>query len=73
MLAAAVGLAHQLASMGGGTRLRQLVIDHDEGLMLVWPIGTQRVLAVLTSTRVDQRQLRSAVQARAGLLAGGAT
>jgi len=58
MLAAAAGLAHQLAAMGGGDHLRQLVVDHDAGLMLIWPIGTQRVLAVLTTTRVDQRQLR---------------
>ena len=47
-----------------------LVVDHDAGLMLVWPIGTQRVLAVLASTRVDQRQLRSIVQRHATILAG---
>jgi len=29
MLAAAVGLAHQLVAMGGGDHLRQLVVDHD--------------------------------------------
>ncbi len=73
MLAAAVGLAKQLAAMGGGTRLHQLVIDHDAGLLLVWPIGTQRVLAVLASTRVDQRQLRASVQSRASMLAGAVT
>jgi predicted regulator of Ras-like GTPase activity (Roadblock/LC7/MglB family) len=61
MLAAAVGLAQQLVAMGGGSSLHQLVVDHDAGLMLVWPIGTQRVLAVLASTRVDQRELRSIV------------
>ncbi len=70
MLAAAVGLARQLVSMGGGTQLRQLVVDHDAGLMLVWPIGTQRVLAVLASSRVDQRQLRTIVQRHAATLAG---
>jgi predicted regulator of Ras-like GTPase activity (Roadblock/LC7/MglB family) len=70
MLAAAVGLARQLVAMGGGSSLHQLVVDHDAGLMLVWPIGTQRVLAVLASTRVDQRQLRSIVQRHAATLAG---
>jgi predicted regulator of Ras-like GTPase activity (Roadblock/LC7/MglB family) len=70
MLAAAVGLAHQLVSMGGGDRLRQLVVDHDAGLLLVWPIGSQRVLAVLASTRVDQRALRSAVHAEIPSLNG---
>jgi predicted regulator of Ras-like GTPase activity (Roadblock/LC7/MglB family) len=70
MLAAAVGLAHQLAAMGGGAQLRQLVVDHDAGLMLVWPIGTQRVLAVLASTRVDQLQLRSFVYDRVSMLSG---
>ena len=71
MLAAAVGLAHQLVAMGGGETLRQLVVDHDAGLMLVWPIGAQRVLAVLASRRVDQRALRAAVQRHAPTLAGG--
>jgi predicted regulator of Ras-like GTPase activity (Roadblock/LC7/MglB family) len=70
MLAAAVGLAHQLVSMGGGDHLRQLVVDHDAGLMLIWPIGTQRVLAVLTTTRVDQRQLRKFVHDRVSVLSG---
>jgi predicted regulator of Ras-like GTPase activity (Roadblock/LC7/MglB family) len=70
MLAAAVGLAHQLVAMGGGDHLRQLVVDHDAGLMLIWPIGTQRVLAVLTSTRVDQRQVRMFVHDRLSVLSG---
>jgi predicted regulator of Ras-like GTPase activity (Roadblock/LC7/MglB family) len=70
MLAAAVGLAHQLVAMGGGAQLRQLVVDHDGGLLLVWPIGSQRVLAVLSSPSVDQRLLRSLVKRRASVLAG---
>lgn len=61
MLAAAVGLGHQLAAMGGGETLRQLVIEHDAGLIVVWPIGTSRVLAVLTSAQVEQRRLRAFV------------
>lgn len=73
MVAAAVGIAHQLASMGGGRNLRQLVVDHDGGLMIVWPIGSQRVLAVLAASRVDQRQLRALVQRHAGLLAGASS
>ena len=70
MLAAAIGLAHQLVAMGGGHQLRQLVVDHDSGLMLVWPIGDQRVLAVLAAATVEQRRVRSFVQARAPQLAG---
>ncbi len=73
MLAAAVGLARQLAAMGGGNSLHQLVVDHDAGLLLVWPIGTQRVLALLASTRVDQRELRTVVQSHASMLAGATT
>jgi predicted regulator of Ras-like GTPase activity (Roadblock/LC7/MglB family) len=73
MLAAAIGLAHQLVVMGGGTQLRQLVVDHDGGLMLVWPIGEQRVLAVLATRTVDQRVVRSFVQACADWLAGAAS
>ena len=71
MLAAAMGLAHQLVGMGGGSQLRQLVIDHDAGLMLVWPIGRFRVLAMLTDARVDQTRLRRYVRSRAALLADG--
>ncbi|NND76210.1 MAG: hypothetical protein HKN44_14510 [Ilumatobacter sp.] len=70
ILAAGMGLAHQLAAMGGGDELRQLVIDHDQGLLLLWPIGTQRVLALLTARRVDQAHLRRFVQSRASWLAG---
>ncbi len=70
MLAAAIGLARQLVAMGGGSQLRQLVVDHDGGLMLVWPIGDQRVLAVLATTIVEQRRVRSFVQARARWLTG---
>ena len=73
MLAAAVGLAHQLVALGGGEELRQLVVDHDRGLLLVWPVGDQRVLAVLADRTVDQRRLRAFVQAGAGILAGGGT
>ncbi len=70
MLAAAIGLAHQLVVMSGGEQLRQLVVDHDGGLMLVWPIGGERVLAVIATTTVEQRRVRSFVQARATWLAG---
>jgi predicted regulator of Ras-like GTPase activity (Roadblock/LC7/MglB family) len=70
MLAAAIGLARQLVALGGGAQLRQLVVDHDGGLMLVWPIGEQRVLAILAVSGVEQQRLRSFVQARATWLAG---
>ena len=73
MLAAAIGLAHQLVVVGGGTHLRQLVVDHDGGLMLIWPIGEQRVLAVLATSTVDQHRVRAFVQASAGWLAGAAS
>lgn len=73
ILAAGMGLAHQLAAMGGGSELRQLVIDHDEGLLLLWPIGTGRVLALLTTRRVDQSGLRRFVQSKAHWLSGATT
>lgn len=69
MLAAAIGLAHQLVRMGGGEQLRQLVVDHDGGLLLLWPIGDARVLAMLTESTVDQTRLRRFVRSRASLLA----
>lgn len=69
MISAAVGLAHQLVGMGNGSELRQLVVDHDEGLLLLWPIGADRVLAMLTVSSVDQSRLRGFVRARARLLA----
>jgi len=69
MLAAAIGLAHQLVHMGGGAQLRQLVVDHDAGLLLLWPIGDTRVLAMLTESSVDQTRLRRFVRSRAALLA----
>lgn len=68
MISAAVGLAHQLVTMGGGAELRQLVVDHDEGLMLLWPVGADRVLAMLTVSSVDQTRLRGFVRARARIL-----
>ncbi|WP_420451684.1 roadblock/LC7 domain-containing protein [Ilumatobacter sp.] len=71
MIAASVGLARQLVGIGGGEQLRQLVVDHDGGLLLLWPIGTSRVLAMLTDSRVDQAGLRRYVRSRATLLAGG--
>ena len=70
MLAAVVGLAHQLAAMGGGDTLRQLVVEHERGLVVIWPTGGERVLAVLASTSVDQRALRRAVQERSSVLSG---
>jgi predicted regulator of Ras-like GTPase activity (Roadblock/LC7/MglB family) len=70
MLAAAIGLAHQLVVMGGGSQLRQLVVDHDGGLMLVRPIGDQRVLAVLATVTVDQHRIHSFVEAWASWLVG---
>jgi predicted regulator of Ras-like GTPase activity (Roadblock/LC7/MglB family) len=70
MLAAAVGIAHPLVGVGGGRTLRRLVLEHDAGLMIVWPLGPDRVLAVFTSSRVDQRSLQAAVQRHARLLAG---
>jgi predicted regulator of Ras-like GTPase activity (Roadblock/LC7/MglB family) len=73
MLAAAVGLGRRLVGMADGTELRQLVVDHDEGLLLLWPIGPRRVLAMLTDSRVDQLALRRFVRSRARLLADGAS
>jgi predicted regulator of Ras-like GTPase activity (Roadblock/LC7/MglB family) len=73
MLAAAIGLAHQLVVMGGGSTLRQFVVDHDGGLLLVWPLGDQRVLAVLATSTVEQRRVRLYVQAQAQQLIGAAT
>lgn len=73
MLAAVVGLAHQLVAMGGGNQLCQLIVDHDAGRLLVWPIGTDRVLAVLATTSVDQGPLRQFVQGHLTELVGGAT
>jgi predicted regulator of Ras-like GTPase activity (Roadblock/LC7/MglB family) len=70
MLAAAVGLAQQLATMGGGSKLRQLAVEHDAGLLVVWPVGTQRVVAVLAASTVEQRRLRAFVQSRISVLAG---
>ncbi len=69
VLAAGMGLAHQLAALSGGTELRQLVVDHDNGLLLLWPLGTMRVLALLTERNVDQLAMRQFVQAKAYLLA----
>jgi len=69
MLAAAIGLARKLVGMAGGTNLRQVVVDHDGGLLLVWPIGSQRVLAVVADATVDQRLLRRFVQANVRVLA----
>jgi hypothetical protein len=37
--------------------------------MLVWPIGSQRVLAVLAEARIDQRTVRHFVQANVQVLA----
>lgn len=73
MLAATVGLAHQLAAMGGGSTLRQFVVDHDAGLIVVWPMGSHRVLAVLAARSVEQRHLRAHVQGRAASLIGAPT
>lgn len=70
MLAAAMGIANQLVQMGDGQKLRQLVVDHDNGLLLLWPIGETRVLALLTDSNVDQARLRRFVRSRATLLAG---
>jgi hypothetical protein len=38
--------------------------------MLVWPIGDQRVLAILAVSGVEQQRVRSFVQARAAWLTG---
>ncbi len=70
MLAAANGLALQLVEMADGTQLRQLVVDHDGGLLLMWPIGNRRVVAMLTVSTVDQARLRGFVRAHARLLSG---
>lgn len=69
MLAAAVGLGTQLIQIGEGTDLRQLVAEHDGGLLLLWPIGRSRVLAVHAATNVDQVKLRAFVRNRANHLA----
>ena len=70
MLAAAIGIARQLVMMGGGDTLRQLVVDHDAGLLLLWPIGDTRVLAMITESSVDQTLLRRFVRSRSALLSG---
>lgn len=70
MLAAATGLARQLMMIGGGSELRQFVVDHDAGLLLLWPIGENLVLAMVAERTVDQSRLRSFVRSRVDLLRG---
>ena len=65
-----LAIANSLVTIGGGTSLRRVVIEHDAGLMIVWPLGANRVLAVLASDRVDQHSLHAAVQRHARLLSG---
>jgi predicted regulator of Ras-like GTPase activity (Roadblock/LC7/MglB family) len=69
MLGAAVGLARQLAvHIGGGTQLHEVVVEHDAGGIVVWPVGSGRVLAILTEPGVDLNQVRVAAGARAAWL-----
>ncbi|MEM9514800.1 MAG: roadblock/LC7 domain-containing protein [Actinomycetota bacterium] len=62
MAAAALGLGRQLATSAGGQDLRQLVIDHDGGLIFVWPVGDRRAVCVFADNDVDQRGLRRLVR-----------
>jgi predicted regulator of Ras-like GTPase activity (Roadblock/LC7/MglB family) len=69
MLGAAVGLARQLAvHIGGGSNLHEVVIEHDAGGIVVWPVGSGRVLAIITEPGVDLNQVRVAAGARAAWL-----
>ncbi|MEM8621334.1 MAG: roadblock/LC7 domain-containing protein [Actinomycetota bacterium] len=68
MTAAALGLGRQLTASAGGQDLRQLVIDHDGGLIFVWPIGGCRAVCVLADNDVDQRGLRRLVRAHGARL-----
>ncbi|MEO1057837.1 MAG: roadblock/LC7 domain-containing protein, partial [Actinomycetota bacterium] len=68
MVAAALGLGRQLAAAAGGQDLRQLVIDHDGGLVFVWPVGDRRAVCVFTDNDVDQRGLRRLVRAHGARL-----
>jgi predicted regulator of Ras-like GTPase activity (Roadblock/LC7/MglB family) len=65
MLAATLGVGNQIIALGNGSAVRQLVIDHDGGLIIVRPLGQARVLAVVADTNLDQIQLGVTVQARA--------
>ena len=68
MVAAALGLGRQLTESAGGQDLRQLVIDHDSGLIFVWPIRDRRAVCVRTDSDVDQRGLRRLVRAHGARL-----
>jgi predicted regulator of Ras-like GTPase activity (Roadblock/LC7/MglB family) len=70
MFAAALAISAQLAAIDDGADVRQLVVDHDNGLMIVRPIGDRRVLAVLADGDLDQRHLRAAVHETMSSLAG---
>ena len=71
MLAAVTALAEQLVEAGGGRELRQLAADHELGVVLVWPIGNHRSLAVIADTVFDHRRLRMLVDWRSASLLGG--
>jgi predicted regulator of Ras-like GTPase activity (Roadblock/LC7/MglB family) len=70
MFAAALAIAHQLAGLDGATAVRQLVLDHDNGLMVIRPVGDRQVLAVLAAADLDQRRLRAVVHAALPQLVG---
>ena len=70
MTSAAVGLARQLVVAADGHRLRQLVVDHDRGVLFIWPLGDELVLAVVSAPDVDQRALRRLVRAHRAALIG---
>jgi uncharacterized protein len=64
MIAATMGLAGQLIGVVGGRQLEEVVVRADTGYVIVFAVGTEGVLTVLTRPSTNLHHITTEVRSR---------
>jgi predicted regulator of Ras-like GTPase activity (Roadblock/LC7/MglB family) len=68
MIAATMGLAGQLIGVVGGRELEEVIVRSDKGIVIVYAVGREGVLTVLTRPSTNLHHINTEVRSRVEIL-----
>jgi len=68
MIAATMGLAGQLIGVVGGRELEEVIVRAESGIVIVYAVGTEGVLTVLSRASTNLYHINTEVRSRIEVL-----
>ncbi len=68
MIAATMGLAGQLIGVVGGRELEEVIVRSEMGIVIVYAVGREGVLTVLTRPSTNLHHINTEVRSRVEIL-----